>query len=106
MAATSVATASQIVVDHLVASGLTKPSVYLVRGDRIRIQAVTGYHQIFDGMPFGVGVIGQAFLRGEPVVIEAVHEDPTYLQANPVVAAEICVPVRLDGRVVGVKVPT
>jgi putative methionine-R-sulfoxide reductase with GAF domain len=97
-----VAQASQVVVDHLVGLGLTKPSVYLVRGDRIRIQAVSGYQQIYDGMPLGVGVIGQAYVRGEPVVVPDVLADPHYLQANPAVRAEVCVPVRLAGRVVGV----
>ena len=59
-AAEPVARTCQEVIDRLVASGLPKPSIYLVRGDRLRIQAVAGYHQVFDGMPSGSGVIGES----------------------------------------------
>ena len=100
--ARTVAQVSQAVVDHLVARGLTKPSIYLVRGDRMRIQAVEGYQQIFDGMPFGAGVIGRTYVEGEPVIIPDVLADGGYLQANPEVRSEACLPLRISGRVVGV----
>src|SRR3712207_6521329 len=100
--AKDVAEASQAVVDHLVAAGLTKPSVYLARGNRLRIQAVDGYHQIFDGIPIGAGVIGRTYASGEPVVVNDVLRDEAYLRANPGVVAEVCVPVRLDGGIVAI----
>jgi diguanylate cyclase (GGDEF)-like protein len=102
LSARDVPEASQVVVDHLVQRGLTKPSVYLARGNRMRIQAVHGYQQIFDGMPFGAGIIGRAAATGEPVVIQDVAGDAGYLQANPSVGAEVCVPVRVDGKVAAV----
>jgi diguanylate cyclase (GGDEF)-like protein len=101
-AARTVAQVSRVVVDHLVSRGLTKPSVYLVRGDRMRIQAVEGYQQIFDGMPFSAGVIGRAYVGGEPVIIPDVLADSEYLRANPAVRAEACIPLRIADRVVGV----
>ena len=89
-------------IERLVAEGLPKPSVYLRRGDRLRIQAVEGYHQIFDGMPVGVGVIGRTFSTGRTTLVEDVLDDEHYLRANPGVRAEVSVPVRAGGEVVGV----
>jgi diguanylate cyclase (GGDEF)-like protein len=97
-----VALACQEVIDRLVASGLPKPSIYLVRGNRLRIQAVAGYHQIFDGMPFGAGVIGWTYSTGVTTVIDDIAGHGGYLSANPGVRAEVCAPVRAGGRVVGV----
>ena len=96
------AQAAQIVVDHLLAAGLNKPSVYLARGERMRIQAVHGYHQVFDGMPVGAGVIGRAFASGEELVIDDVLADGEYLRANPCVRSEAAIPVRSRAGVVGV----
>ena len=76
--------------------------MYLVRGERLRIQACAGYHQIFDGMPFGVGVIGRTYETGQTTVLQSVLDESGYLQANPAVVAEIAVPLRVNGRVVGV----
>jgi diguanylate cyclase (GGDEF)-like protein len=94
--------ASQVLVDHLVACGLTRPSVYLARGNRLRIQAVAGYQQIFDGMPFGAGVIGRAYVTGEPIEIEDVCAEDGYLRANPETLCELAVPMRRRGQVVAV----
>jgi putative methionine-R-sulfoxide reductase with GAF domain len=99
--ASDVAEASQLVVDHLTAAGIAKPSVYLARGDRLRIQAVEGYQQVFDGMPVGVGVIGRAYVTGEECVVDDVLADDGYLRANPNVRAEACFPLSCCGRLVG-----
>jgi len=100
--ATDVAHASQLAVDHLRAAGLAKPSVYLARGDRLRIQAVEGYQQVFDGMPMGAGVIGRTYASGEESIVEDVLAHDGYLRANPSVRAEVSMPLCCDGRVVGV----
>jgi putative methionine-R-sulfoxide reductase with GAF domain len=102
LAAEDVQEASQVIVDHLVEQGLSRPSVYLARGNRLRIQAVHGYQQIFDGMPFGSGVIGSTYLAGEPLVVQDVDQHEGYLRANPSVRAEVCVPVRVDGRIAAI----
>jgi diguanylate cyclase (GGDEF)-like protein len=101
LSAGDVAEASQMAVDHLRDAGLAKPSVYLARGDRLRIQAVEGYQQVFDGMPVGAGVIGRAFATGQEVVVDDVLHDAGYLRANPSVRAEVCVPLSCCGRLVG-----
>ena len=48
------------------------------------------------------GVIGRTFYTGEPTVELDVASHPDYLAAVQEVVAEVCVPVRVDGRVVGV----
>ena len=100
--AADVASAAQVVVDHLLESGLSKPSVYLARGDRMRIQAVHGYQQVFDGIPMGAGLIGRAFAAGEEIVVDDVLADATYLRASPGVRAEAAFALHCCGRVMGV----
>ena len=102
LGASDVPDASQIVVDHLVERGLKRPSIYLARGNRLRIQAVAGYQQVFDGMPFGAGVIGRTYVSGEPVVIDDVESAEGYLAASPGTAAEVAVPIRSGGKVAAV----
>jgi diguanylate cyclase (GGDEF)-like protein len=78
------------------------PSVYLEDGGRLRCQAVRGYWQVYDGISPTAGVIGRAFRTGEPVLVENVCEHTEYLEAVSVVHAELAVPIRVGGRVVGV----
>jgi hypothetical protein len=78
------------------------PSVYLEDGGRLRCQAVLGYWQIFDGMPDTAGVIGRTYRTGEMTLVEDIGDSDEYLAAVVSVRAEICVPVRCGGRVVGV----
>jgi len=89
------------VVDHLAAEPGLMPSLYLERGGRLRCQAVSGYWQVFDGMPPGAGVIGRTFVTGRPIVVEDIEESSDYLEAVPGVRSEVCVPIRLDGRLAG-----
>src|SRR4051812_46763026 len=93
--------ACTVAVDHLARRGLL-PSVYLEQGGRLRCQAVRGYWQIYDGMPQSAGLIGRTFRTGETCVIEDVAGSKDYLQAVASVHAEVCVPLRVDGRVAGV----
>ncbi len=89
-----------VVADLATDAGLM-PSVYLVRGGRLRCQAVTRYWQVFDGMPPGAGVIGRTFSSGTNTVIANTRSSSDYLEAVPAVCAEVCVPVRVAGQVVG-----
>jgi diguanylate cyclase (GGDEF)-like protein len=106
--ATSLAAAGEIevacalIVDHLAAERSYKPSLYLERGGRLRCIAARTYLQVFDGMPLGAGMIGRTFVSGETSLIEDVEANEHYLEISPGVRAEICVPVKADGAVVGV----
>ncbi len=100
-AATSAREASETVVEHLARKGLM-PSVYLEDGGRLRCQAVRGYWQIYDGMPATAGVIGRTFRTGRPTIVDDVSASDEYLLAVASVHAEVCMPLRLHGRVAGV----
>lgn len=93
--------ACEAVVEHLGDIEGLMPSLYLEEGGRLRCQAVRGYWQILDGMPPSAGVIGKTFRTGEPTYIPEVSASSDYLEAVPGVHAEMCVPLRSGGRVVG-----
>jgi len=99
--APTVAAACSVVVEHLLAQGMTLPSLYLERGGRLRCQAVRGYWQVFDGMPVDAGVIGSTFTRGQATEVRGVAASRDYLAAAPFVVDEVCVPIAAAGRVVG-----
>lgn len=94
--------ACTIVVEHLAASPAYKPSVYLERGGRLRCQAAKTYRQVFDGIPPEVGVIGRTYSTGVIALTTDVSTSTDYLEVTPNVRAEICVPIRVSGHVVGV----
>jgi diguanylate cyclase (GGDEF)-like protein len=100
-AATTPRAACRVVVEQLVAHGHWLPSVYLAEGGRLRCYAVSGYWQIYDGMPPSAGVIGQTYRTGTAHAVRA-GEDPRYLTASEDVVEQVCVPVRSGGPVVGV----
>lgn len=94
--------ACTVVADHLAATPAFKPSVYLERGGRLRCQAARTYRQVFDGIPPDVGVIGRTYATGVISLTTDVATSTDYLEITPNVRAEICVPIRVSGRVVGV----
>jgi diguanylate cyclase (GGDEF)-like protein len=93
--------AADVVLDHLARLGLM-PSVFVEQGGRLRCLGARGYWQIYDGMPLSAGVVGTTFRTGRTAVVEDVAEATGYLHTAPAVVAEVAVPLRVDGRVVGV----
>ena len=89
------------VADELLADGFELPSVYVLTGGRLRCYAAHGYHQVVDGFPPGVGVVGETVARGAATVVPDVADHPQFIAAVPGIRAEACVPVRLDGAVIG-----
>lgn len=53
-------------------------------------------------IPFGRGVCGRAAATGETIVVPDVHAFPGHIACDSVSAAEIVVPLHLDGHVVAV----
>jgi sigma-B regulation protein RsbU (phosphoserine phosphatase) len=49
----------------------------------------------------GEGLVGAAVEAGHPLLVNDVHEDPRYLEAVPGSNAELVVPLRRKGRVIG-----
>jgi diguanylate cyclase (GGDEF)-like protein len=75
-------------------------TLYLEQSGRLRCYAVHGYGQLYDGILPGVGVIGRAF--ADDRVTEACAHHSDYWEAAAGVEQELAVPVRVDGRCVGV----
>jgi diguanylate cyclase (GGDEF)-like protein len=97
---TTIGEAAQLVCDALVDRGFPLVSVYLTRSDRLRCFGVSGYSQVLDGFPPVAGVISATVRTGAQHVVEVAASD-IYLKAAPEVVAEVCVPVVLDGAVIG-----
>ncbi|MBA2444992.1 MAG: diguanylate cyclase [Nocardioidaceae bacterium] len=87
--------------DDLLAAGIELPSVYLLVGDRLRCFAARGYFQVVDGFPRTAGVIGSVVASGVPVWIPDVREREDFIAAVPNLLGEACVPIVMDGQVVG-----
>ncbi len=100
-ASTSVRSACVGVVDDLYARW-DLPSVYLLVDGRLRCQASRGYFQVSDGFTTSTGVIGRVVSSGIGEVIHDVTGDPSFVAAVPGLRAEVCLPVRVFGVVVGV----
>ena len=99
--ASTVRDASAVVVEHLARTGLM-PSVYLEQGGRLRCQASRGYWQVFDGMPTSAGVIGRTFRSGTTTEVGDKSAYPEWVESVPSVVAEVCVPLIIGDRTVGV----
>jgi len=52
-------------------------------------------------MKVGHGLVGAAVESGQPILVNDVHSDPRYLEAVPGSKAELVVPLRRKGRVIG-----
>ena len=52
-------------------------------------------------LKMGQGLVGTAVLEGRPVVVNDVHADPRYVEAVPGSKAELVVPLRRKGNVIG-----
>ena len=52
-------------------------------------------------MPVGQGLVGAAVADGQPILVNDVRADPRYHDAVPGSRAELVVPLRCKGRVIG-----
>jgi diguanylate cyclase (GGDEF)-like protein len=96
------AAAAAAVVDHVATEGRLLPSVYLVRGGRLRCAALRGYWQAIDGMPSSAGIIGRTYRTATEQVLKNVADSDEYVEVNPGVVVEACLPVTADRLTVGV----
>jgi GAF domain-containing protein len=76
-------------------------SLYLVEDGWLHLQHQVGYHQVLDRIPLERGVMGRVARTGTPVLLEDGRADPDFLAAFEGIISEVCVPLRDDGRVVG-----
>ena len=81
-------------------------AVYLLdpRGEELSIAYAVGYpDDVVWGLRLkvGHGLVGAAVADGKPILVNDVHTDPRYVEAVPGSRAEIVVPLRRMGRVIG-----
>ncbi|MBS1300770.1 ATP-binding protein [Loktanella sp. SALINAS62] len=53
-------------------------------------------------IPFGQGITGQVAQTGQPIIVDDLLKDQNYIPDTEPARSEICVPLMLDGRVMGV----
>ena len=81
-------------------------AVYLLdpRGEELSIAYAVGYPDDVVWtlrVKVGQGLVGTAVAEGQPILVNDVHADPRYVEAVPGSQAELVVPLRRKGRVIG-----
>src|SRR3989454_3207231 len=81
-------------------------AVYLLHpaSDELRIAYSVGYAEDMARtlrLKVGNGLVGAAVAEGQPILVNDVHADPRYVEAVPGSNAELVVPLRRKGRVIG-----
>jgi phosphoserine phosphatase RsbU/P len=81
-------------------------AVYLLdpNGEELRIAYSVGYPEDVARtlrVKLGYGLVGAAAKEGQPILVNDVHNDPRYVEAVPGSNAELVVPLRRKGRVIG-----
>ena len=81
-------------------------AVYLLdpRGEELSIAYAVGYPDDVVWtlrVKVGEGLVGTAVAEGQPILVNDVHTDPRYREAVPGSHAELVVPLRRKGRVIG-----
>jgi PAS domain S-box-containing protein len=82
--------------------GYTLVSLYLLQDDVLVLQHQVGYDQVIERISIAQGVAGRVARTAEPVLLEDVRADATFLEAIEGVVSEVCVPLFDQGRVVGI----
>ena len=80
-------------------------AVYLLDSDRgeLSVAYSIGYpeERAHTRLKVGEGLVGAAVGEGKPILVNDVHGDPRYVEAVPGSRAELVVPLRRKGRVIG-----
>ncbi|MDP9364622.1 MAG: PAS domain S-box protein [Chloroflexota bacterium] len=96
-------TVFRVVVEATARSfGYDLVSLYLVEDWRLVLQHQVGYHRVLDRIPISQGVMGRVARTGQPALVVDGRADPDFLAAFEGIVSEVCVPLRDEGRVVGV----
>ncbi len=81
--------------------GYTLVSLYLLHGNRLLLQHQVGYTTVIPEIPISEGVSGRVVRTGQPLLIEDARADPSFLGAMEEIISEVCVPLSIEGRVIG-----
>lgn len=77
-------------------------TLYMIESGEFRLHAQIGYDAALISQPLSVGVAGRVARTGQPSLVKDVTADPDFSPCVPGVNSEIAIPIRADGRVVGV----
>jgi len=78
------------------------PSVFVLEHGRLWLVAQRGYAVVPDGITVEHGITGRSIRLGRPQFAPDVTADRDYVAALPGVLSELAVPLRSEGRIVGV----
>jgi PAS domain S-box-containing protein len=84
------------------AFGYTLVGLYMCQGDTLVLQHQVGSTQMIARIALNQGVCWQVMQSGEPMLLEDVRNDPSFLGAIAGVTSAICIPLFDQGRTVGV----
>jgi PAS domain S-box-containing protein len=94
-----------VVESIAVVFGYSLVSLYVQREDGfLTLQHQVGYARVPERVPVSRGVMGRVFRSGIPELVKDVHADKDYLETDGAVVSEICIPLRDQGRPVGVLI--
>ena len=82
--------------------GYAHVGLYLLDGGELVLQHQVGYNRALARLPVTAGVMGRVARTGRPTLVADVTTDPDFLGAIAGVDSEVAVPLRDQGRVVGV----
>ncbi|MFN2263161.1 MAG: GAF domain-containing protein [Anaerolineales bacterium] len=74
-------------------------------GDRLRTHPSYREDSELNGpewIPVGEGICGQVALIGDPIYVADVHREQNYIEVNIATRSELCVPLKIGERVIGV----
>jgi diguanylate cyclase (GGDEF)-like protein len=82
--------------------------IALLEGERLNFVAIehsltgdTSHFREF-GVPITRGITGRVARTGQPAIVLDVRSDPDYLLTSEEVCYEVCVPIKVEGRVAGI----
>jgi diguanylate cyclase (GGDEF)-like protein/PAS domain S-box-containing protein len=82
--------------------GYNQVSLYLIEGESLVLQHQVGYDHVFERIPLTQGVTGRVVRSQQPVLLEDVHDDSTFLGAMDGITSEVCIPLFDQGQIAGV----
>lgn len=95
----NLANAAALLWQHL--EGLNWAGFYLLEGEKLVLGPFQGKPACIE-IPVGKGVCGTAVARNETMVIPNVHDFPGHIACDCASNAEIVIPLRKNGEVIGV----
>ncbi|RIH81775.1 Cyclic di-GMP phosphodiesterase Gmr [Meiothermus luteus] len=82
--------------------GYNLVSIYLKEGDELVLQHQVGYAEWLERVPIGSGVMARCVRSGKPMLVEDAAQDPDFIYPMPGILSEVAVPLRVDGKTIGV----